>query len=172
MRFREIQTARLTSPESCWAGSTWYRPPLLPRRLAHTASRTGSHPVVRSRVAEAPTQQLGAALEHSPSIEGFLTPSARAPAVSNLVVLPHRRRSKDACGLRPRRGVSPPRFGGGPGCACRKLLLWRSRSLGCLSRQKTTRFELGSGADSATVVGRPWHLAHWPLAWRDFSSVR
>lgn len=50
----------------------------------------GSPPVVRSRAHDAPTQQLGAALEGDPDVEGFLTPSARAPTVSNLVVFPHR----------------------------------------------------------------------------------
>lgn len=50
----------------------------------------GSPPAVRSRASEAPTQLLGAALERSPSVEGFLTPSAKAPAISNLVIFPHR----------------------------------------------------------------------------------
>ena len=50
----------------------------------------GKPPTVRSRALEAPTQQLGAALENSPDVEGFLTPSAKAPAISNLVVFPHR----------------------------------------------------------------------------------
>ena len=57
-------------------------------RTRHPAA--GSPPVVRSRASEAPTRQLGVALERSPSVEGFLTPSAKAPAVSNLVVFPHR----------------------------------------------------------------------------------
>ena len=57
-------------------------------RTRHPAA--GSPPVVRSRASEAPTQQLGAALEHGPSVKGFLTPSAKAPAISNLVVFPHR----------------------------------------------------------------------------------
>ena len=50
----------------------------------------GSPPAVRSRASEAPTQRLGAALERSIQVEGFLTPSAKAPAISNLVVFPHR----------------------------------------------------------------------------------
>ena len=50
----------------------------------------GSPPVVRSRVPEAPTQQLGAALERRANVEGFLAPSAKAPTISNLVVFPHR----------------------------------------------------------------------------------
>ena len=50
----------------------------------------GTPPVVRSRASEAPTQRLGEALEYSAGVEGFLTPSAKAPAISNLVVFPHR----------------------------------------------------------------------------------
>ena len=50
----------------------------------------GSPPMVRSRESEAPTQQLGAALENYTDVEGFLTPSARAPTISNLVIFPHR----------------------------------------------------------------------------------
>lgn len=46
--------------------------------------------MVRSRESEAPTQQLGAALENYTDVEGFLTPSARAPTISNLVIFPHR----------------------------------------------------------------------------------
>ena len=50
----------------------------------------GSPPVVRSRASDAPTQQLGAALENDLGVEGFLTPSAKVPTVSNLVIFPHR----------------------------------------------------------------------------------
>lgn len=50
----------------------------------------GSPPMVRSRASEAPTQQLGAALENYTDVEGFLTPSAKAPTISNLVIFPHR----------------------------------------------------------------------------------
>ena len=50
----------------------------------------GSPPLVRSRSLQAPTQRLGAALEHRANVEGFLTPSAKAPTLSNLVVFPHR----------------------------------------------------------------------------------
>lgn len=50
----------------------------------------GSPPTVRSRASEAPTQRLGEALEYRSGVEGFLTPSAKAPAISNLVVFPHR----------------------------------------------------------------------------------
>ena len=51
----------------------------------------GCPPKVRSRASEAPTQQLGAALEAlEPCIEGFLSPSAKDPTVSNLIVFPHR----------------------------------------------------------------------------------
>lgn len=49
----------------------------------------GGPPAVRSIVSEAPTQQLGAALDNLDS-EGFLAPSAKAPTISNLVVFPHR----------------------------------------------------------------------------------
>ena len=50
----------------------------------------GSPPAVRSTASEAPTQQLGAALEYDLDVEGFLTPSAKKPTISNLVVFPHR----------------------------------------------------------------------------------
>ena len=57
-------------------------------RARHPAA--GNPPMVRSRASEAPTQRLGAALEHNLDVEGFLTPSAKAPTISNLVVFPHR----------------------------------------------------------------------------------
>lgn len=50
----------------------------------------GSPPLVRSRASDAPTQHLGAALEHNPDVEGFLTPSSKTPTLSNLVIFPHR----------------------------------------------------------------------------------
>ena len=50
----------------------------------------GIPPTVRSMTSAAPTQQLGAVLEHRLDVEGFLAPSAKAPTISNLVLFPHR----------------------------------------------------------------------------------